>query len=144
MDTNSRLMSVQCDIWPFTIHAMIHDAITTTEYGTMNTRLMTLSEAANELPRFNGKQIHVSTLWRWCRKGIRCVCLEYVKVGRKVMVSQEGLNRFFTALAQADAEQAQKNAVGSHRRNRRPCTNATRQRAKQEADAILRKAKILV
>jgi len=123
---------------------MMNDAIPTTEYDTMNATLMTLSEASKELPKFNGKRIHVSTLWRWCRKGIRGVCLEYVKVGRKVMVSPEGLNRFFTALAQADAEQTQKNAVGSHRRKQRPCSHATRQRAKQEADAILKKAKILV
>lgn len=105
---------------------------------------MTLSEAAKGLPKSNGKRIHVSTLWRWCRKGIQGTCLEYVKVGRKVMVSRDGLNRFFSALAQADAEQTQVGTVVSRRRKHRPSSNAARQRDKQKADAVLRKAKLLV
>lgn len=65
--------------------------------------ILSLSEAASKLPRINGRRPHTSTLWRWCRKGCRGTRLEYVRVGSKIATSREALDRFFYALAVADA-----------------------------------------
>ena len=64
--------------------------------------IVSLAEAAKLLPRVNGKRAAVSTVWRWCRKGINGTFLEYVRVGRNIATSRPALNRFFTALAAAD------------------------------------------
>ena len=74
--------------------------------------LINLTDVTRILPRCNGKRIPVCTAWRWCRKGISAVHLEYVRVGRRIFTSREALNRFFNALAIADmtrCEQAQAN-----------------------------------
>ena len=71
--------------------------------NTQNETILSLSEAAASLPRLNGKRPHVSTLWRWCRKGCRGHFLEYLRVGSKIATSAEALNRFFSELAAADA-----------------------------------------
>jgi len=42
----------------------------------------TLTGATKVMPRVNGKRPAVSTLWRWCRKGLRGRYLDYVRVGR--------------------------------------------------------------
>lgn len=61
--------------------------------------LLSLADAAKALPRINGRRIHVSTLWRWSRKGVRGVRLEHVRLGHRVCTSLEALNRFAKALA---------------------------------------------
>ncbi len=103
--------------------------------------LLTLSQAAKILPRNNGCYIHTSTLWRWTR-GLRGVYLQYVRIGRFIMVTEDGLHRFFTELAKLDYERAR----SSKFKRRRRCRNydSHRQRAIQESEAILRRAKILV
>jgi len=103
---------------------------------------LTLTEAAKRLPRTNGRRIHSSTLWRWCRKGCRGVRLPYVRVGRSLMISEDGLFRFFTELAKQD-ETSGSSDFKSTRRHRHRQTNLHRQRAIQESEAILRKAKII-
>jgi len=65
-------------------------------------KLLTLTEATRVVPRVNGKRPVPSTLWRWCRKGICGVYLEYLRLGRHIVTSTEALQRFFVALAQAD------------------------------------------
>ena len=65
--------------------------------------IFSLSEAAGKLPRINGRRPHVSTLWRWCRKGCRGTRLEYVRVGSKIATSMEAVHRFFLAQAAADS-----------------------------------------
>ena len=65
-------------------------------------KLLSLAEAAKKLPRINNKRPAISTLWRWCRKGIRGVKLDYVRVGRNIATSHEAMGRFFVALADAD------------------------------------------
>lgn len=42
------------------------------------------------------------TMWCWCRRGIKGVKLEYQRVGRRIFTSQEAMERFFNALAEAD------------------------------------------
>lgn len=37
--------------------------------------LLSLTEATKALPRVNGKRPSISTLWRWCRRGLRGVRL---------------------------------------------------------------------
>lgn len=64
--------------------------------------LLTLSEAARSLPLVSGRHPHVCSVWRWCRKGLKGVRLEYVRVGQKICTSQEALNRFVCELAAAD------------------------------------------
>ncbi len=46
--------------------------------------VMSLTEATKVLPKVNGKRPAISTLWRWCRRGLRGVHLEYVRVGRNI------------------------------------------------------------
>jgi len=104
---------------------------------------LTLSQAAKRLPRTNGRRIHSSTLWRWCRKGCKGVRLPYFRVGRSIMVTEDGLNRFFTELAKVDDTSGSSNFKSNRRKRRRP-TNLKRQRAIQESEVILRRAKILV
>ena len=65
--------------------------------------LLSLSEACAALPRIDGKRPHTSTIWRWCRKGVRGVRLEHVRLGHRICTSREALNRFANALARADA-----------------------------------------
>lgn len=128
-----------------TIPAMMNEQTTRVmETGQSDVPWMTLSQAAKGLPKVNGKRIHVSTLWRWCRKGQGGITLEYARMGRRVVVTPEALNRFFAALAQPDKEHCRSSVSLPTRRKQRPRTDAARQRALHEADAVLRKAKILV
>jgi len=65
--------------------------------------LLSLSEASAALPRIDEKRPHIPTIWRWCRKGVSGVRLEYVRLGHRICTSREALNRFVNALASADA-----------------------------------------
>jgi hypothetical protein len=58
-------------------------------------QIRTLSQAAQELP---GRP-HVSTLWRWSRRGVRGVTLETVSIGGRRYTSREALGRFTAALS---------------------------------------------
>jgi len=60
--------------------------------------LMTLVQAAATLPH----RPHASTLFRWCRKGIRGVRLEYRRIGGRILVSRAALDRFGDRLAALD------------------------------------------
>ena len=46
--------------------------------------------------------IHPCTVWRWIQKGVRGVRLEHIRVGRRILTSDEAVERFFFALAEAD------------------------------------------
>ena len=54
-------------------------------------KLVSLTEATKVLPSINGKRPAISTLWRWCRKGLRGERLEYVRIGRNIATSREAL-----------------------------------------------------
>ena len=56
--------------------------------------LFTLTEATKVMPRVNGRRPAVSTLWRWCRKGLNGVHLEYLRVGHNIVTSRKALLRF--------------------------------------------------
>ncbi len=64
--------------------------------------VLTLEEAKKAVPRRHGRHPSVATLWRWCRRGIKGVRLEYIRVGRTIITSKEAIARFFEAMAAAD------------------------------------------
>lgn len=64
--------------------------------------LMSLTDAAKNLPLIDGKRVHSSTLWRWCRKGLRGIRLEHVRLGHRVCTTLEAVSRFTNALAAGD------------------------------------------
>ena len=65
---------------------------------------ITLAKAAQTLP---GGAVHVSTVWRWHRRGIRGIRLETVCRGGIRCTSDEAIERFFAAItAAADGEPA--------------------------------------
>lgn len=99
-------------------------------------RILSLSEAARALPRIGGKRPHCSTLWRWCRRGCNGVRLEYARIGRRIVTSEEALSRFAARLAAADRDD--RGAVARRRRARR----GTSARAIEEAEAALDRAGI--
>jgi hypothetical protein len=105
-----------------------------------NETIVSLTEATKTLPRVNGKRPAISTLWRWCRKGLRGVRLEYIRVGRNIATSREALNRFFEALAQDDTPPVQTPPPVA-RPERQPAP-AARHRALDDADRILKEARI--
>lgn len=100
--------------------------------------LVSLTEATKLLPPLNGRRPSISSLWRWCRRGVRGVKLEYVRVGRSLATSREALNRFFEALAAADAPEDPPRptppAPGQG------LSAAARKRSLDEADRILAEA----
>ena len=105
--------------------------------------LLSLTEATKVLPRVNGKRPARSTLWRWCRKGLRDVHLEYVRVGRDIATTREALNRFFVALAEADEplpDAPPLKLVSLHRRRRH--SGRAQQRAIERAEKRLAEAGI--
>ncbi|MEE9296082.1 MAG: DUF1580 domain-containing protein [Phycisphaerae bacterium] len=57
-----------------------------------------LNAAAKLLPN----RPHISTLWRWCRKGVNGIRLDYWRAGRRILTTPEALERFCTRLAEAD------------------------------------------
>lgn len=99
--------------------------------------LVTLTQAAKWLPKVSGKKICVCTLWRWCRKGLRGVRLEYVRVGRKICTTRAAMLRFFSDLADRDDLVSGDTRSQPRVRKRSPITSRQRQRALAEADRIL-------
>ena len=93
------------------------------------------------MPRIDGHKIAVATLWRWCRRGLRGVRLEYVRVGRRICTTHEALLHFFSQLSSLD-EQTSPPGHPPFRAKRKPITSKARLRALAEADAILGKAGI--
>ena len=70
---------------------------------------ITLTEASKKCPHREGRRPHVSTIWRWCRVGVRArsgerIRLEHCRVGGSLFTSAEALERFFTAVADADCK----------------------------------------
>jgi hypothetical protein len=54
----------------------------------------------NETPERVPSRPHVSTCWRWARRGVRGHKLETIVIGGRRYTSREALERFFTALNQ--------------------------------------------
>ena len=67
----------------------------------INDEFMTLSDAGRRLP---GRP-HASTVWRWCRVGVRGVRLRYRRLGRRIVVCPAALDEFTRRLAALDEAQ---------------------------------------
>lgn len=104
--------------------------------------LITLTEATKHLPLIDGHKVAVCTLWRWCRRGLRGVCLEYVRVGRKICTTRQALLRFFTALADLDERVDPNRYAKPTFLPRTHMTSRRRQQALAQADAVLERAGI--
>ena len=63
---------------------------------------LSLTEATKILPALGGRRLHPSSVWRWARKGVRGVRLEYARLGHRVVTTREALARFAARLAEAD------------------------------------------
>ena len=105
-------------------------------------QLITLAEATKHLPKVDGKKVSVCTLWRWCRRGLRGLFLEYVRVGRKICTTREAMLRFFSELADLDDRVPPDTWSRPRVLKRPPLTSRQRQRALAEADAVLERAGI--
>ncbi len=103
----------------------------------MEQEILSLAQACKRIPPISGKRPHISTLYRWYDRGINGVHLECLKIGRKLAVTQEALDRFFREAG----------AAGPQRRPRRMTpapppkgrTPKERERAIAEAEDFLRK-----
>ena len=73
----------------------------------------------------DGKRLHSSTLWRWCRRGVKGVKLEYRRFGRRICTTTAALDRFARRLAAADE---QVDPVAAPPRPNRPRTDQQRQK----------------
>jgi hypothetical protein len=100
-----------------------------------NERTVTFAEAAEHLPRLNGRKIHTSALWRWARHGVRGVKLEALLLGGRFCTSIEALERFGKALAETAAPKEAPPATPS-RTNRRRGKAIGRARKRLEAAGI--------
>jgi hypothetical protein len=93
--------------------------------------ILTLSQAADELPRRRrGRKTHVSTLYRWAGPGCRGVRLETIQVGATCCTSREALQRFFEALTVAKSRSTGRDQAGAPLAGR---TAARRLRDSQQA-----------
>ena len=103
--------------------------------------LLSLAAAARRLPKIDGREIAIPTLWRWCRRGLRGARLEYVRVGRKICTTHEALMRFFAELSALD-RQTPPPGRPAFLAGRKPVTSKQRLRALAEADEIRERARI--
>ena len=92
--------------------------------------VLSLTEATKVLPRVNGKRPSICTLWRWCRKGLHGIHLDYIRIGRCIATSRQALNRFFNELSASD----EPIVTPPVERPFPPVTSKSRQRALEEAD----------
>ena len=69
--------------------------------------LFGLSDAARVVPKFEGRRVHTSTLWRWCKRGLRGVRLEYLRIGDRICTSRPALGRFYERLTAQDMDQGE-------------------------------------
>lgn len=102
--------------------------------------LLSLSDAAKTLPCIDGKRVHVSTLWRWCKRGLKGVRLEYVRVGFRICTSSDALSRFINELAAADQQLAPSHSSAEPAKQSR--SPAVRRTAIERANEILADNKI--
>jgi hypothetical protein len=101
----------------------------------VNEELLGLAELARRLPKIDGRKVAIPTIWRWCRKGLRGVRLQYTRVGRRICVSPDALSAFFAQVAALDERvppPGRPVVLG-----KRPVTSKQRLRALAEADRVL-------
>lgn len=100
-------------------------------------QILSLTEATRAIPARNGRKPGVATLWRWCRKGVKGVQLDYVRMGRGIATSREALSRFFHALAEADRQVQEAPASIAVPPKSEPRQSALRRASLAQADEII-------
>jgi len=85
--------------------------------------------------RRRGRKLHISTVFRWVRPGVRGVRLECIRFAGTLVTSEAALKRFFAALTVADPRCVQAPTTP-------PSSPAARSRAKRRADKELARAGI--
>jgi len=89
---------------------------------------ISLTSAAKLLPPVDGKPLHVSTIYRWAIKGVRGIRLQHVRLGRRILTTEQDLHEFGEALA----------ALGPARRTpRKPAAPKPRKRTQAERDSAV-------
>lgn len=68
---------------------------------TLRDELLSLAQAAAACPVVDGKRPHLSSIWRWMKKGCRGVYLEHIRVGSHMCTTRKALEEFFQATAEA-------------------------------------------
>ena len=96
--------------------------------------LLSLKEAAQSLPKIDGRTPHASSIWRWCTRGLSGVKLDHVRLGRRVVTSKEALNRFVNELAQKESEKLQQ-SIQTFEIQITPPNNQSKQRRAEIAKA---------
>ena len=105
---------------------------------------ITLTEATKRIPRFNGKRVHPSTIYRWIVNGCRGVRLDHWRIGRKIVTTEAALNKFFCELTQVDTDDQPTTIAVRQRKKRRRSNSGARQREIESANDVLKRAGILV
>lgn len=100
---------------------------------------LSLAQAARALPKLGGKRIHPSSLWRWCRRGVRGHRLAYLKLGGRIVVTLAGIQEFAEQLAALDDAPRHGPALSDTSKTR---TDKQRQRDVTKATAELEAAGI--
>jgi len=69
----------------------------------LNGRRGSLGIDGGKRPR---RRLHISTLFRWCQRGIRGHRLEYVQMGGTKVTTEAALQRFFARLSETTPPKA--------------------------------------
>jgi len=67
-------------------------------------QMMTLNEVCRALPPLDGRKLHPSTVWRWCRSGVAGVRLPFRRIGRRLVIDPADLERFTLDVAAASLD----------------------------------------
>lgn len=107
-------------------------------------KLLTLADATKRVPGRNGKRLDPSTIWRWCRIGIKSrsgdrIRLEHVRVGGRVFTTDDALSEFFARVAEADLAHFAAETVSPAQQP----THGQRRRSIERSEQTLRGAGIL-
>jgi len=95
--------------------------------------LLTLAQAAARIP----SRPNLSTLWRWCTKGIDGVRLQHVRIGRKILVDADSLDTFFRASAAAAIQRLDARHAAARPKPAKTRTAKRRQRDIEAAKAVV-------
>jgi hypothetical protein len=88
-------------------------------------KLISLKQASRLVPTFDGNTVHAGSVWRWSRKGIHGVRLEYVRCGRRIATSEAAMRRFFDALAKLDEENFNLPSASNRRKLNKSASDAS-------------------
>ncbi|MBW7865444.1 MAG: DUF1580 domain-containing protein [Candidatus Hydrogenedentes bacterium] len=98
--------------------------------------LVPLADVPRLLPAVGGKKPNISTVWRWCLRGIGGTKLEAVRIGRCWYTTPEAIQAFGRALAAQSIERLDRPKVSA------PTEPRTRSEAKRARDVEAAKSRL--